>query len=200
MRIPELWVTPVTENHDVELACEIGGAAPKGGWGLATITGEDALLDGIVEEIRRHPSVGDVHVDSRQPGLVRLTVNVVRCRACEALMQSKAFMVFPVSIRKGRMKWLLVTDGNRTVGALSKRLRGRGCEVKVERVTPLRGTEVLTGRQEEVLRKAFASGYFDYPRKTGSAQLASELGISASTLSEVLRAAQRRILAEYLRA
>ncbi len=200
MRIPELWVTPVTEDHEVELTCEIGGPATRGGWGLATIAGNDAALDGIVEAIRRHPSVGEVRIDSRQPGVVRLMVNVVRCKACEVLMQSKAFMVFPVDVHKGRMKWLLVTDGNRTVGALARKLEGHGCDVAVERITPLRGTAVLTGRQEEVLRKAFAAGYFDYPRKTGSAELAAELGISGSTLSEVLRAAQRRILAEHLRA
>lgn len=190
----------MTETHDVELTCEIGGPATRGGWGLASIAGDDATLDGIVEEIRRHPSVGGVTVDSRQPGHVRLTVNVVKCEACEILMRSRAFMVFPVDIHRGRMKWLLVTDGNRTVGLLSRKLREHGCDVQVERVTPLRGTEVLTTRQEEVLRKAFAAGYFDYPRKTGSAKIAAELGISASTLSEVLRAAQRRILSEYLRA
>lgn len=189
----------MTENHEVELTCEIGGPASRGGWGLATLVGDDALLDGIVEEIRRHPSVGGVHIDARQPGSVRLTVNVVRCKACAVLMQAKAFMVFPVDIHKGRMKWLLVTDGNRTAGALTRKLELCGCDVTVERLTTLRGTEVLTGRQEEVLRKAFAAGYFDYPRKTGSSKLAAELGISASTLSEVLRAAQRRILAQYLR-
>ncbi len=161
--------------------------------------GEDAILDDIVEEIRRHPSVGKVAVESRQPGSVSLTVNVVRCRACEVLTRSKAFMVFPVDIHKGRMKWLLVTDGNRTVGTISKNLKKHRCDVRVERCTALRGTEILTSRQEEVLRKAFAAGYFDYPRKTGSAKLAAELGISASTLSEVMRAAQRRILAQYLR-
>lgn len=146
MRIPELWVTPVTEDHDVELTCEIGGPGGRGGWGFATLVGRDEVLDRIVEEIRRHPSVGEVRIDSRAPGRVSLTVNVVRCKACEILMQSKAFMVFPVDVHEGRMKWLLVTDGNRTVGALARKLEGHGCEVAVERITPLRGTAVLTGR------------------------------------------------------
>jgi hypothetical protein len=46
----------------------------------------------------------------------------------------------------------------------------------------------------------FAVGYFDYPRRTGTENLAKKLDISMSTLSEVLRAAQRRIFAEYFRA
>lgn len=200
VRIPELWVTPVTENYDVELSCHIGGSVPKGGWGLATIAGEDGILDRVIDEIRHHPSVGDVRVDARQPGSVRLTVNVVRCKACEILVRSKTFMVFPVEIRKGRMKWLLITDNNRTLGAISRDLKKRRCEVRIERITPLRGNEILTSRQQEVVSKAFAAGYFDFPRKTGSAKLAGELGISVSTFSEIMRAAQRRILAERLQA
>jgi predicted DNA binding protein len=198
VRIPELWVTQVTEKYDVELSCHVGGSSTKGGWGLATIAGEDGLLDRVIDEIRQHPSVGEVRVDARQPGSVRLTVNVVRCKACEILVRSRTFMVFPVEIRKGRMKWLLITDTHRTLDAISRALNQRRCEVNVERVTPLRGKEILTVRQEEVLRKAFAAGYFDFPRRTGSAKLAGELGISVSTFSEIMRAAQRRILGERL--
>ncbi len=200
VRIPELWVTQVTENHHIELSCQIGGSSGKGGWGYATIKGEDGILDGVVQEIRRHPSVGGVRVDSRQPGSVSLRVNVARCKACEVLVRSKAFMVFPVEVRKGRMKWLLVTDNHRTIAGLSRELLEYGCDVRLERVTPLRGAHLLTQRQEEVLRTAFAAGYFDYPKKMNSARLADALGISVSTLSEVMRAAQRRILSEYLRA
>jgi predicted DNA binding protein len=48
-------------------------------------------------------------------------------------------------------------------------------------------------RQEEVLRKAFSMGYFDFPRRIDSFELAKELKIAISTLSEILRAAERRV-------
>ena len=97
------------------------------------------------------------------------------------------------------MKWLLITDDNRTIGKISDKLEECGCDVKIERVTALSKKGILTERQEEVIRQAFSLGYFDYPKKTGSSKLASELGIAVSTLSEIIRAAQRRIFAEYLR-
>ena len=100
----------------------------------------------------------------------------------------------------GRMKWLLITDDNRTIGKIFDQLAEVGYDVKIERVTTFGGKRILTERQEEVIRVAFSSGYFDYPKRTGSSKLASRLGISISTLSEIMRAAQRRILAEYLRA
>lgn len=198
IRIPELWVTPITEKYDVEVACQIGGHSNKAGWGMVTIKGDDGILDKIVEEIRAHPSVGRVDVKDRQHGLASFLVDVVRCRACKILITSKAFMVYPVGIKKGRMKWLLITDTNKTVGKLSEALEQGGCDVNLERIIPLSEKGVLTDRQEDIIRVAFASGYFDFPRKVGSVKLASQLGVSVSTLSEVMRAAQRRIFAEYL--
>lgn len=115
VRIPELWVTPVTEKHDAEVFCQIGGHSDKAGWGMVTIRGDDQELDKMVEEIKVHPSVGGVRIKDRQRGTVSLLVDVIRCRACRVLITSKAFMVYPVGIKKGRMKWLLITDDNRTV-------------------------------------------------------------------------------------
>jgi predicted DNA binding protein len=198
VRIPELWVTPVTEKYDAEVSCQIGGHSGKAGWGMVTIKGSEEELDKMVEEIRVHPSVGRVQIKERQRGKVSFLVDVVRCRACRVLITSKAFMVYPVGIKNGRMKWLFITDDNRTVGKLSEELEEIGCDVKIDRITPLSEKGVLTDRQQEIVRAAFAAGYFDFPRKIGSARLANQLGVSVSTLSEVMRAAQRRIFAEYL--
>lgn len=168
-----------------------------GGWGLATIRGDDKILGNILEEIRNHPSVGGIKVQSREPGIASFIVDVVQCRACEALIKSKAFMVFPVHIHRGRMKWLIITDENRTIGKISKELEAYGCDVQVERITALGGKGVLTDRQEQVIQEALTHGYFDYPRRIDSEELAEKLGISVSTLSEVMRAAQRRIFTQY---
>ena len=191
-------MTPVTEKFNVDMSCQIGGYSTKAGWGSVTIKGGDELLDSAIEEIREHPSVGGVTVKSRQLGSATFIVDVVKCRACEVLMKAKAFMVFPVSIHKGRMKWLLITDDNPTVGRIVDDLEDCGCDVRIERVTPFEGKGILTERQEELVRVAFASGFFDFPRKMGSLELARKLGISISTLSEVLRDSQRRIFSEYL--
>ena len=198
IRIPELWVTPITENYNVSLSCQIGAYSKKSGWGLVTIKSDDKTLDKILEEIKNHKSVGGVELKTREKGSISFIVDVVRCKPCEMLIKSKAFMVFPVEIKKGRMKWLLITDDNRTIGKISDKLEEEGYDVKIERITAFEGKNILTERQEEVIREAFSSGYFDYPKRTGSQKLANRLGISVSTLSEIMRAAHRRILAEYL--
>jgi len=198
IRIPELWVTPITEKYHVSLSCQIGAYSKQYGWGLVTIKSDDKILDKILEEIKNHQSVGGVEVKTREKGSISFIVDVVKCKPCEMLIKSKAFMVFPVEIKNGRMKWLLITDDNRTIGKIVDGLEEEGYDVKIERITTFEGKKILTERQEEVIRVAFSSGYFDYPKRAGSLKLASRLGISVSTLSEIMRAAQRRILAEYL--
>jgi predicted DNA binding protein len=198
IRIPELWVTPITEKHNVSVSCQIGGYSGKSGWGSVTMKGDDKTLNSAIKEIKAHPSVGGVTIQVHQPGSTTFIVDVIKCKACEVLMKAKAFMVFPVSIHKGRMKWLLITDDNPTVGKIVDDISKCGCDVKIERVTPFGGKGILTERQDELVRVALASGFFDFPRKIGSMELARKLGISVSTLSEIMRATQRRIFSEYL--
>jgi hypothetical protein len=52
----------------------------------------------------------------------------------------------------------------------------------------------LTDRQREVLETAHRMGYFDHPREANAGDVADELGISRSTFSEHLAAAQSKLL------
>ena len=53
----------------------------------------------------------------------------------------------------------------------------------------------LTDRQLEVLQTAHEMGYFDYAKRSNAGEVAEELGISTSTFSEHLAAAQRKLFA-----
>ncbi|SFC24782.1 HTH DNA binding domain [Halobiforma haloterrestris] len=54
----------------------------------------------------------------------------------------------------------------------------------------------LTDRQREALRTAYELGYFDIPRDASLEDVAAELGISASSVSERLRRAQTQLIEE----
>jgi predicted DNA binding protein len=98
-----------------------------------------------------------------------------------------------------RVRCALITE-NQTIGDVLDGLKELGVEARVDRLTAIGGKGILTDRQEDVIRIALESGYFDFPRRIDSSKLADKLGISVSTLSEILRAAERRIFSEYLRA
>ena len=56
--------------------------------------------------------------------------------------------------------------------------------------------EGLTDRQREALRTAYELGHFDIPRRASLEDVAAELGISASSVSERLRRAQVQLIEE----
>ena len=56
--------------------------------------------------------------------------------------------------------------------------------------------EGLTDHQQEALRTAYERGYFDIPRQASLEEVAAELDISASSLSERLRRAETQLIEE----
>jgi predicted DNA binding protein len=56
----------------------------------------------------------------------------------------------------------------------------------------------LTSRQREVLTRAYEMGYFEHPREATAGDVADALGISTSTFTEHLAAAQRKLLDDLL--
>ncbi len=58
---------------------------------------------------------------------------------------------------------------------------------------------MLTPKEIEVLYQAFFKGYYSQPRKITLSKLAEELGLSKSTLNEILRSAERKIITAYMR-
>jgi len=58
----------------------------------------------------------------------------------------------------------------------------------------------LTARQEEVLRTAHKMGYFEHPKDANAGEVAAALGITTSTFTEHLAAAQRKLLSSILEA
>jgi predicted DNA binding protein len=51
----------------------------------------------------------------------------------------------------------------------------------------------LTERQEEILRTAYATGFFESPRETTAQELADLLGISQPTASGHIREGERKL-------
>lgn len=72
-----------------------------------------------------------------------------------------------------------------------------GISVELKRKTVLEDRKLLTSRQEQILYIAFERGYFDFPKKVGLEELAHQVGVKPSTLTEILRRGQRKVLEQY---
>jgi len=58
---------------------------------------------------------------------------------------------------------------------------------------------MLTPREQEILYYAYFRGYYNQPHEISLDQLARELNLSKSALSEILRNAERKIITAYMR-
>ncbi|MFC7156216.1 PAS domain S-box protein [Halomarina halobia] len=56
----------------------------------------------------------------------------------------------------------------------------------------------LTDKQKTAIESAYASGYYDWPRKNTAAELADSLGISSPTLHQHLRKAEQKLLEAFI--
>lgn len=79
-----------------------------------------------------------------------------------------------------------------------KILRERGVKPQLTKLRKLEKAIAITPRQEEALAVALAMGYYEYPRKLNLTRLAEKLSIAPTTLSEILRRAERKLITSYL--
>jgi len=81
-----------------------------------------------------------------------------------------------------------------------RRFWQRQSEFRLRRLTrndaPEPAGEGLTDNQREALRTAYELGYFEIPRGASLEEVATELGISASSVSERLRRGQTQLIEE----
>lgn len=58
----------------------------------------------------------------------------------------------------------------------------------------------LTDRQQEVIQTAFEMGYYEVPREATTSEIAAEVGVDPSTVTEHLQRAERNLLSHHLAA
>ncbi|HUR69413.1 MAG TPA: helix-turn-helix domain-containing protein [Candidatus Thermoplasmatota archaeon] len=91
-----------------------------------------------------------------------------------------------------------ITGTRPEVSAFAMRLEAAGHAAEVREVAPtIPQPPLLTPSQDEAIRVAVASGYYDIPRRLNLQQLAQKLGITSASLSERLRRAEGRIIRRY---
>jgi len=200
VRIPKMWITEIPVRHQVSI--KIVGRRPSGKLGvrdLVEISGEQAVLENVLEELESEPWVRSFDLDFVKSGKLVGEVVTHKCLACSSLAGSDSHLISANANPDGTVQWRLMTSDRDEVKKLMAKLKKVKCEVKLLRLAPIDDQEVLTSRQEEIIMMAFERGFFETPRKTKLKDLARITGVSQATLSEILRKGQKRIMVEYLK-
>lgn len=185
--------------------------------GLFTAYGDsESEVEELLDEIRETSHAGSVReLQERFGRSVRGDTpgNVVReffleynpsDMVCPVLLQHGFVHSAPVRIEGGREYWQVCFAGNRQ--EIEPSLDGvrekAGAEVSVSRIMSSDNAEpererrmgTLTTTQREVFELARDRGYYQWPRGISTRELASELGVSKTTMLEHLRKAESKLL------
>jgi len=151
--------------------------------------------DQLIADIRKDEDILDMEVIQSKGGRVHGSITTGRCTVCKEVAASNCFLA-SVDINKGSARWTIL--GNHvSSGELLDSLEEAKIPFGIELKRNLRERELLTARQEELLRLAFERGYFDFPKRAGLKELSEETGVKTSTLTEILRRGQKKVLGEY---
>jgi predicted DNA binding protein len=197
LKIPENWMMQLLQNHNVDI--RVFGCIPyqsRGGRGLVRLSSNENLED-ILNKIRSRKDVVKASFSRESDKGVMGEVVIDKCAACIALKQSDCFMVSSKSRGEGWLEWAVAAESNSAIHDLVYLLGKNKCEVQLTRISGSSGASGLTLRQEEILQFAYSNGYYEYPRQVSLRDLSRIFDVSPSTISEILRAGQRRIFSEY---
>lgn len=107
-----------------------------------------------------------------------------------------------IKIREGDIKMHFHVNNGAEIQDILTDLRQKYSKVSLTETFELRGEDgemrevdlsMLTQRQKKVMETAYNMGYFKYPKESNGTEVAEELGISRSTFSEHISAAQMKV-------
>lgn len=196
---PKGWITEVVGEDGVHVhVLDVrDGALGRGVEDLVYITSPSGGARRLARKIRGRPGVVDADLVSLNEYQLMGSVKVDECAVCSAFAEAEVFLIGADTLDEKTMRWEVFVKNEKVLRKLTDELAGRGISYELVEKTHLTKTE-LTARQDQILRIALELGYFDFPKRIRLGELASRLGITAGTLSEVLRRGVKKALREYL--
>jgi predicted DNA binding protein len=166
---------------------------------LLELKGSEQAIRATTAEIRRTEGVRQVVEGERVGETSPLLVVLDRPSICRASNDAAIVCLeCALSSEVVPASWRFIVRKTSDFRQVLSRLSREGIETRIEDVAPLERKATLTGRQKEIMATAVAQGYFEFPRKISLTGLSELVGVKPSTLSEILRSAERRIMANAL--
>jgi predicted DNA binding protein len=162
---------------------------------LLELKGETRSVRETVSAIRRIEGVRQVLEGEDGGEEMPLLVVMDRPGICRASSDSAIICLdCPLNAEHQPASWRFIVRRTSDLRQILSRLRREGVEARIEDVSPLYHKATLTGRQKEIVATAVSKGYFEFPRRISLTGLSQLVGVRPSTLSEILRSAERRIM------
>ena len=161
---------------------------------LLELQGEPSAARSATAAIRKLEGVRDV-IEGREADHVMPLLVVMDRPICRASRDAAIICVdCPLNAETEPAPWRFIIRRTSDFRNVLTELAKEGVTTKVVDISTLEKKAELTGRQREIVATAVAKGYFEFPRKVSLTELSGIVGVKPSTLSEILRSAERRIM------
>jgi predicted DNA binding protein len=194
---PAVWIGAISREFP-DATFRVLSAVPReeDGFGLVEVRTDepDAVVawmeaaDAVtaVQPIRRESDVVVVQFETSQPLLLA------------SVQASGVPLSLPVEIQNGQARLELTASRDR-IAALGEAFDDLGVTYSLDRLyESVEAAAPLTEKQRETLLAALEQGYYDTPRDTTLSELADELGMANSTLSELLHRAEESVVKAFV--
>jgi predicted DNA binding protein len=156
------------------------------------------LMDVGEDQTRKVPK--ELAAKGHVEGKSSVWVESEGCEVCNTILSHDAFLVSGKSMEDNIITYSFMVPTFEAYKGIITDLEKAGHKVNVLKIGKFeQQIGVLTENQERIFWLALKSGFFDYPRQIGMAELAAKLGISPATLSEIIRRGTRRLLEHYFK-
>ena len=200
LKIPQNWMSEIPEKYPVTIkVLDRIPYSERGVKDLVEIAGPQDIMNEVLKDIRKNPLVSKVDTTMTERGKIVGAVTTARCDICRILTDSDCFLISAETKSAGKVEWTLVMSDKDVLKGIFDRLKTKSVEAELVKLTKIDDKESLTERQDKITHVAFERGYFDYPKRISLRELARMFDVSPSTLSEILRKGQRKIVLDYFK-
>jgi len=200
LKIPQNWMSEIPEKYPVSIkVIERVPFSEKGVKDLVEIAGPQDIMEEVLKDIKKNPLVSKVDTTMTDKGKIIGAITTSRCEICRILTDADVFLISAESKGEGKVEWTLVLSEKDVLKQIFDHLKTKSVQAELVKLTKIDDKETLTDRQDKITHVAFERGYFDYPKRISLRELARMFDVSPSTLSEILRKGQRKIVLDYFR-
>lgn len=196
------WANSISSDSKViirTINCKPYGR--RGLFEFVEIISEESIKE-VLDKIRSEPGVAysdfQVFDKFRASGMI-ITRSAPICRLISSIKGvCKNCLLTIGGDEKKPAKWKVIFSGEMPLNELLSKLERKGLKANVIEGGLVRRNGLLTFEQEKAVKLASDEGYFKFPRRIGLRKLSEILGMSPSTLDEVLRRAEGKIMKNHV--
>jgi len=195
--LPEgVWVGDLSRSYP-DTTFRILSAFPDddSGYGLLEINSEE--LDEILDRMRTHEAVQSLETVQRVEDRAVVQFETNELPLLLTIQRAQIPLEPPLELVDGEITLHLTAPRDR-ISAFADQLEALSIPYSLDRIYgDVELSTPLTDTQRELLIAALERGYYDTPRRITLTELAADLGMASSTVSETLHRAEEIVLKEY---